>query len=347
MAEIYSTLLASSQGILIAPDRIFCQLVIPGDPQSKSRPRFAGHVYTSKKTRRAQEVFAWEIRAAYPALVPNRSHDLGVSLAFFRKTRQRIDIDNLLKLALDACTGLLWGDDVQVIEITSRLIRGDEDPRTELCVYTIGDSYQTTCQICDTLLPSRARDIYRAGATRFCSKTCYDVAQRKGQYVFCHTCKARLYRQNDKLQQKRWFCSAACRTRASQAEKLCRFCQKPFMLSHHLMRHRSFCSLACRTSWHDAQRAPSQQPAQCPTCHAPSAVRRGAPLRCFSCYLKSKGSTPLTPTQMAHIISLRQQGASKRTIAQLLNISRYRIDDVIAYSFTEAAQMPLLPLEDI
>jgi len=56
---------------------------------------------------------------------------------FFTKTQQRRDIDNMTKLFFDACTGIVWGDDSQVHELICRVVRSDENPRTEVAIYRL------------------------------------------------------------------------------------------------------------------------------------------------------------------------------------------------------------------
>src|SRR6266853_1331968 len=119
------------------PKDILCQLAIPGEPGTKGRPRFNGHVYTPQETKDAEEYFAWIVRCSYPQLIPNRSHALGVCVAFFTKTRHRKDLDNLVKLIFDACNGVIWADDMQIIQLSSTVIRGDSMPRTELHIFTV------------------------------------------------------------------------------------------------------------------------------------------------------------------------------------------------------------------
>ncbi len=191
----------------------------------------------------------------------------------------------MIKLVLDACTALIWGDDLQVIELISHVYRGDGDPRTNLVVYTIGNSYQKYCETCQAIILSPHRVLSKSLNMRFCSKECYDIAQRKGQYVHCATCTKRLYRQNGKLQQKRWFCSSACRSLAITMQRICRHCQQPFQKPGD---RSNLCSEACREAWHALQRAASQRPAQCPTCGVPSGKRHGRTQQCQKCYWQDR-----------------------------------------------------------
>jgi len=59
--------------------------------------------------------------------------DVLVDVSFFMATRRRKDLDNLVKLVLDALNGEAFADDSQVVEINARKIFSDkENARTEL-----------------------------------------------------------------------------------------------------------------------------------------------------------------------------------------------------------------------
>lgn len=121
---------------------------VPGKPVSKGRPRLGrnGSTYTPRATRDAEETIAWCYRReagtkhAYAA-------DVEVRLLFVMPTRHRVDLDNLVKLALDGLTekrrkvhgremvvkaGAIR-DDSQVVRLEAEKRVGSE-PRTEITV---------------------------------------------------------------------------------------------------------------------------------------------------------------------------------------------------------------------
>lgn len=115
-------------------------IVLGGDPASKSRPRFNGNgkqAYTEAKTTTAQDSIGWRVKAALKGNRPVDGHELTVHIKFFCATRQRRDIDNMAKLVLDACNGVLWGDDAQVAVLNVSRERGvgGAVARTELTVF--------------------------------------------------------------------------------------------------------------------------------------------------------------------------------------------------------------------
>jgi Holliday junction resolvase RusA-like endonuclease len=107
---------------------------VPGEPMVKARPRMTrtGHTYTPKTTVEAEK----RVRESFEAT----SHDgfsnaVGVELAFFQGTRARKDVDNMVKLVLDALNGVAWADDVQVNVVLARR------------VYTLKDRARTMVRI--------------------------------------------------------------------------------------------------------------------------------------------------------------------------------------------------------
>ena len=116
----------------------------PGVPVAKGRPRLGrtGHPYTPEKTKVAQDALSWEMRRQCQGPLAG---PLVVSLGFAfrapgrlgRKAREsleeqeafragRPDLDNLVKLVLDAANGILWRDDAQVVRIEATKHYGEE-----------------------------------------------------------------------------------------------------------------------------------------------------------------------------------------------------------------------------
>jgi Holliday junction resolvase RusA-like endonuclease len=116
------------------------RLVIPVEPTAKGRPRVVrgknGHsvTYTPDKTVNAEERIRWHLREHGVRPFAEKVA-LTVSLTFWvqkpktaKKTAQpvtRPDLDQYVKLVLDACNGFLWHDDSQVVEIIARKDYGE------------------------------------------------------------------------------------------------------------------------------------------------------------------------------------------------------------------------------
>lgn len=109
-------------------------IIIPGKPVGKGRPRFNrnGHAYTPKDTRDHEARIAWHAKAAMNRREP-LDGTVEVRFRFVLPDRRRRDIDNLLKLGLDAMNGITYSDDTQVHHIEATKQVGDE-PRTEITI---------------------------------------------------------------------------------------------------------------------------------------------------------------------------------------------------------------------
>lgn len=95
-----------------------CEIVVPGCPARWQRPSSRGRQrYSPTEMREAKEHVrrAWMV-AGRPCLPDG---PVGVSATFYRdrKPTARPDIDNYLKLILDALNGLAYRDDSQVTDL--------------------------------------------------------------------------------------------------------------------------------------------------------------------------------------------------------------------------------------
>lgn len=115
-------------------------LVLEIEPQTKGRPRFGKYgAYTPAKTRKYENELKAMIRSANPAMFVG---PIIMEISFYmprpKKPKYKYpavkpDIDNLQKALLDACNGLLYEDDAQIIELTARKEYGAK-PRIELVI---------------------------------------------------------------------------------------------------------------------------------------------------------------------------------------------------------------------
>ena len=116
---------------------------VPGEPRGKGRPRFSkqGHTYTDSETRAYEQKivayyrqafggFRWpdsafvsvEVTAHYP--IPKSATKAAV--AGMQSGRilpsRKPDIDNVMKVVLDALNGVAYKDDSRVVSISGRKI---------------------------------------------------------------------------------------------------------------------------------------------------------------------------------------------------------------------------------
>jgi Holliday junction resolvase RusA-like endonuclease len=314
-------------------ERVVCSVVIPGDPTTKARARIvAGRAYTPARTKAAQDFIGWFVRATCPELQPNTTHQLGVRIRFFTATKQRRDLDNLVKLVFDACNGLIWDDDVQVVELFSRVIRGDTEPRTELLVYSIGESRYGYCLQCEKVLRSAAG----AGlpTSKYCSKACYDEAQRRGRWVLCSGCGARIYRQQEKLEEnKNFYCSRACRAAAIAGRWYCHGCRREFAPAESLAPDRHYCTVVCYQEAKAARRrSPLNARGQCRVCGAMTSSEQRT--RCKACWRnEQRGSQhPGARLNEAKVRDIRlsvRAGATQRALAEKYGVSSGTIAEAV------------------
>ena len=132
---------------------------IIGDPIAKGRPRFAktGHAYTPKKTRDAENKikFMLQCAASIHSKLPAKGV-IEICITFYLHRPQRLkkrtsppdaiphdkrpDIDNLIKLFVDASNGILFFDDSQIFRIVACKYYHaiDNEPRTKIEVWGDG-----------------------------------------------------------------------------------------------------------------------------------------------------------------------------------------------------------------
>lgn len=97
---------------------------VPGEPLPKARPRVTKrHAYTPARTRAWEETVSTYARQAVSE--PLRG-PLLVAIKFIRSTRRRVDLDNLIKAALDGLNGIAWEDDSQIHHLIAWLEYGKE-----------------------------------------------------------------------------------------------------------------------------------------------------------------------------------------------------------------------------
>lgn len=105
-------------------------LEVKGQPKPKARPRVTRHgVYSTSDA--DEEALRWELKIACehkPFEGP-----VAVGMIFYRQGNVGVDIDNLVKLVLDAGNTVAWRDDKQVVAITARK-RPATKPRTLIAI---------------------------------------------------------------------------------------------------------------------------------------------------------------------------------------------------------------------
>ncbi|WP_353990066.1 RusA family crossover junction endodeoxyribonuclease [Pediococcus argentinicus] len=134
------------------------KIVIPGEPVPQGRPRFVSRgkfvqTYDPKKSKDYKKMVANIVKEQYQSKPTKKA--VHVELNVYRPIQKSItkkirdlrlsgadrpivkgDIDNYFKAVTDACTGLIWADDAQIVSTKSNKWYSD-NPRVELFVEEI------------------------------------------------------------------------------------------------------------------------------------------------------------------------------------------------------------------
>ena len=97
-----------------------------------------GHTYTPRRTVEAERAIHTYLMAQHARPT---SEPVQVALYFHCKS-QTADLDNLVKLVLDAAQGFLWENDKQVCRIVAEVERGSSEPGTRLAVSAFEQTYE-------------------------------------------------------------------------------------------------------------------------------------------------------------------------------------------------------------
>jgi Holliday junction resolvase RusA-like endonuclease len=276
------------------PD-VLVHLTIPGEPVSKARARFTNYrspnrAYTPEKTRQAEETFASAFRKTVPGWKPKASIGFGVMAIFYTESFQRRDIDNMLKLVLDAFNKIIWVDDVQVSEVSGRVVRGDGAPRTEVAIYRAPAYSRPTkpCEHCQKPYP-----VYTSQSDRrFCSQKCHIAFRRAARRRVCPQCSTEFFPTHKQLH-----CSRACQDLASRVQVTCVHCGTDFTKPRSLVRHgNNYCGNECQTAyWRDRKTKAAK--GSCTVCGGPTSKKSYR--RCNPCK-RSGRDVPATDLDQMH-----------------------------------------------
>lgn len=254
--------------------------VVPGDPWSKSRPRFSRMPRGGTRTYQPRDDRMAEQRLKAHMLTAVQSPFLGnVMLAcrFYRSNFQRIDTDNLLKHVCDSANGALWKDDCQATLVFGEVHHDPDMPRTVIVVgnhestLVRGSDADITCVHCgQTFKPPAGK---QAKARRFCSTRCaYAARTTVLSEIACRQCGT----QFRPITKKQVLCSRACRAeelrgrrRAKAAPKSkCGECGKQLAHSR---------GGRCRSCWRANPRFYADAAATLPIVLDHSAITEGVP----------------------------------------------------------------------
>lgn len=136
------------------------QFIVKGKPQGKKRPRFSSishTIYTPSETQTYEHQIALAFKAGGGRCIPTGQCVAVAVTAFFpvpksyskgKRTAcidgdirpdKKPDVDNVLKVVLDALNGVAYDDDKQVIEAICRKYYTDGEGYLWVAVRSVGD----------------------------------------------------------------------------------------------------------------------------------------------------------------------------------------------------------------
>lgn len=115
---------------------------VPIEPLPQSRPRFGrGKVFEPARMKSYKAAIKEKALAIMAGNAPI-TNAVKIKLKLFRKfkaTSKRFgDADNLAKAIMDACNGVVWKDDAQIVSLTAEKFQGL--PRVEVEIETFEDT---------------------------------------------------------------------------------------------------------------------------------------------------------------------------------------------------------------
>jgi Holliday junction resolvase RusA-like endonuclease len=120
-----------------APPALY-RLVVPGEPQPKQRPRVVAdgrRTYTPAATVKAEQRLTWHFRQAYPGVQADEVTRFGLRVVFHVRSGRPVDIDNRVKLCLDALNKIVWKDDSQIDELHALVVHRALQPKTVIEIF--------------------------------------------------------------------------------------------------------------------------------------------------------------------------------------------------------------------
>lgn len=257
---------------------------VDGEPMSKARARVVnGHAYTPEGTRVAEAGVAVAFQQAAPRHRPlplGGETAYGVAAVFYHYTRQRRDVDNMLKLICDALNGLAWSDDTQVLEVSGRKILVEKGRQhTDVLIYEVpGGGYLTAkCAHCGEEMRT-----FKSWSqiNRYCSAECRDASRSRAS---CKSCGQPF---RDGLN-KRKYCSDECKQNACRVVAPCVVCGVSVERFRSFAKGRAFCTSEHRADFWRAQRATHAR-GTCSSCGGSTSRREYA--RCRACFISTRAA---------------------------------------------------------
>lgn len=268
---------------------LIAEFCVEGEPVSKSRARFTKRgsktmAYTPERTKEAEAKVAWAFRQVARGHVPDATHAYMVDAAFFTGTRQRRDVDNMVKLICDGLNGVAWADDNQVTQIAARKMMTER--RDQACtmvrVYQLNEvDYPTRdCLRCGTAF----RTYPSLPNSNHCGQECFLADKRDRRLRTCEQCGTTFDSGNNS---KARFCGRKCSVESRRTTVACAHCGQDFTMQNCHVRERNYCSPKCQQASMRPIRAANAR-GICATCGGPTSKKQYT--NCRGCDFASKSA---------------------------------------------------------
>lgn len=133
---------------------------IHDNPKRKERPRGlkTGGVYTPPATKAAEKVVVQHFQQVMPGWEPEPDLTYGLLVEFVTTEGSKVDVDNCLKLVMDALNKTMWLDDIQVGATFCYISRGRGEPRTEVELFAWQNNGTPKTKLCTCGVRFRAKE---------------------------------------------------------------------------------------------------------------------------------------------------------------------------------------------
>lgn len=239
----------------VNPSSLIARCTHHGEPLAQvtnARPRSGtrvGRVCAGGTKLQHKQALASLVRPFVTTGTPFSDWAFGVRAIFYVQTHQRKDVDNMLKVVVDAMKKLVFEDDRQVKEMMGWSLFDGVRPRTEFTVYRLHpiDRESGTCVRCGK--PFR---LYASWKHRtHCSRACYSLASSRAVELDCTHCGRSFLRKPSGVSDSesgQHFCSRACKGKHSRRRENCDICGAKIERPNSWARPgqvRNFCSVEC------------------------------------------------------------------------------------------------------
>lgn len=278
---------------------LVASFTVPGEPVSKSRARFTKRgskmvSYTPQKTLDGERAMASAYREAAGSHDLDKEATFAVHAHFYNGTRQRRDVDNMVKLILDGLNEVAWPDDNQVTEIAARKSWGKKaDARTVVSVYRIGEMRRPTqpCIRCGEPFLTYESWLTDPNAKKYCTQECAYKHRVEKKARVCKRCGADFQSWGEASETK--YCSKECSYEDRRADTACAICNKAINIQRCHLKARNYCSDECRREQdrqaHKARKS-KYFPGTCRVCGG--GTTRKEYTRCNPCKLQGATGKP-------------------------------------------------------